>query len=131
MGHQTSHNDGQQRHRKASVGQQCLAQAAASLSWGLPIPCVSQRKRSQRHGADPGQAEGREGAGSRVGWDSDYLTGGLPGMGPPVVGLGAMFLPLGLHHSVFFLSTENPTTILTENSSTCPVGSFLSIILKR
>lgn len=62
-----------------------------------PVPCVFWRKWSRRHGADPGQAKGREEATSTVGWDPDCLTGRLPGMDPTLMGLGTVFLPLDLH----------------------------------
>lgn len=68
-----------------------------------------------RHGRDPGQGEGMEGARSRVGWDSDCLTGGLPSMGPAVMGPGTVFLLLDLRYSVLFLSMENPAFFTLSN----------------
>lgn len=63
---------------------------------------VSWRRWGRRHGADPGQPElrrgERAGARSRVGWDPDWLTRGLLDRDCPMMGLGAVFLPLNLHY---------------------------------
>lgn len=72
--------------------------------------------------ATTAQAGEMVGAKSRVGWDPDWLTRNLPGMGPSVVGIST---------SISMLSPSLSPQSILPSSSCSPTGCFLSVGLKR